>query len=159
VSDERLLRSAARGDAPSLETFIRHHAPDVYRFLVGMLGDELEAGDAMQETFVRVARSVGRYQSDEDPVSWLFAIARRVSTDVRPTPSAAPLPMRDGEDSGAWARRALRALPAEHRGVLVARDVMGWTDERIAAVLAIDPTDVPMRVTQAREAMLVQETV
>ena len=155
MSEETLLRAAGRGDAEALGELIRGLAPDVYAYLAGMLADEAEAEDALQETFVRLARSLGRWDPGTDAAARVFGIARRVAADVRPTPSAHPGPVPEAaSDLNAWARRALRALDAEHRELVVARDILHWDDATIAARTGLLPDDVPVRLRDARERLL-----
>lgn len=152
MTDASLIRSAADGDVGALETLIRSFAPTVYAYLAGMLGDDRDAEEAMQETFVRIARAVGRYDASTDPASWIFDIARRVSSDMRPTPAAPPgeLPPTDA-DSTEWLRRSLRALPLELREVLVYQEVLGWDADRIASTLDLSSDDVTRRARAARQ--------
>jgi RNA polymerase sigma-70 factor (ECF subfamily) len=151
MTDAALLRSAADGDADALEHLIRDLAPSVYAYLGGMLGDDREASDGMQETFVRVARALGRYDSSVDPEGWVFAIAQHVAGDMRPTPASPPgeFPPLEGEEE-TWARRALRALPIELREVLVYEEILRWDTARIASTLGIEADEVHKRTLQAR---------
>jgi RNA polymerase sigma-70 factor (ECF subfamily) len=154
VTEATLIRSAAEGDAVALEKLIRDAAPAVYAYLAGMLGDDGEAEEAMQETFVRVARAVGRYDAGMDATSWIFEIARRVAADLRPTPSAPPgrFPPPDGDSSG-WLRRALRALPPELREILVCQQMLRWDNARISATLGVEVEDVERRSLAARQQL------
>jgi len=151
MTDVGLIGKAADGDADALERLIRDLAPSVYAYLAGMLGDDREASDGMQETFVRVARAVGRFEGDTDAEGWVFGIARRVAGDMRPTPASPPgeFPPPAGEED-VWARRALRALPIELREVLVCGEILRWDAARIAATLGIDTDEVEQRTLAAR---------
>lgn len=154
MSEATLLRSAASGDAGALEQLVRSFAPKVYAYLCGMLGDEHEAEDAMQEAFVRMARAVDRYDPSADPEQWVFGMARRVAVDVRPTPSAPPgeTPPADG-DSAEWARRSLRALPVEQREVVVLRNILRWDPEHIARAAGVSTEEVSRRLQAAYTGM------
>ena len=143
MTEAGLITQAAAGDADALEQLIRTFAPLVYAYLAGMLGDERDAEDAMQETFVRVARAVERYDASSDPEAWVFGIARRVAGDIRPTPASPPgeLPPEDG-DTEEWAKRSLRALPLELREVVVLKEILRWKPDRIAATIGVDEARV-----------------
>lgn len=154
MNDEQLLRSVQEGDTGALERLVRDLSPTVYAYLSGMLGDPDEAGDALQETFVRVARSIGRYDGVQDPESWVLGIARRVAADMRPTPSAPPGDIGSEPDPATWARRALRALELEHRELLVCREVLGWDVERIARTLEQPHESIAARLHTAREELV-----
>ena len=150
MTEATYITQAASGDADALEQLIRTFAPLVYTYLAGMLGDEREAEDAMQETFVRVARAVERYDPATDAEAWVFGIARRVAGDLRPTPASPPgeVPPSDG-DMEEWAKRSLRALPLELREVIVLKEILRWKPERIASALATDDAGVADRLLRA----------
>jgi RNA polymerase sigma-70 factor (ECF subfamily) len=133
-----------------MERAVRALAPKVYAYLCGMLGDAGEAEDAMQETFVRAARAIERYDVTTDPEQWILGLARRVAADVRPTPSAPPgeTPPPDG-DTREWAQRSLRALPAELREVVVLRNILRWDPEHTARALGIGAEEVSRRLSAA----------
>jgi RNA polymerase sigma-70 factor (ECF subfamily) len=112
-----------------------------------MLGDERDAEEAMQETFVRAARAIERYDVTTDPDTWIFGLARRVAGDIRPTPSAPPgeTPPSD-DDPSDWARRSLRALPADLREVVVCSNILRWDTERMARTLGVESDEVSRRL-------------
>ncbi len=151
------MRSASRGDGVAFEELVRALAPDVFGYLAGMLGDVHEAEDALEETFVRVARSSARYEPGTSIRTWILGIARRVAADLRPTPSAAPgpLPTEPGEDV-VWARRALRALPVEDRELIVCREVLGWDVRTIAGALGMEEAEVIESLAGAREMLRIR---
>lgn len=149
------MRAASRGDEGALSEVVRVHAPDVHAYLAGMLGDPDEADAAVQETFVRVARAAGRYERGNDVQAFLFGIARRVAADARPTPASSPVQLpEEAEDTAAWARRALRALPIERRELIVARDLLDWDAETIERVLGVPASELGERVAEARTELL-----
>lgn len=151
MTDGSLLKAAAGGDADALEKLIRDMAPSVYAYLAGMLGDDRDAEEGMQETFVRVARGAGRYDPDSDPEGWVFGVARHVAADLRPTPASPPGEFPPPADEmEEWARRALRALPIELREVLVYEEILRWDTARIASTLGLDVDEVMQRMLAAR---------
>lgn len=151
MSHEALLTAAAGGDTGAMEQAVRALAPGVFAYLSGMLGDQREAEAGMQETFVRAARGIERYDASQDAEAWVFAFARRVAGDMRPTP-AAPLGEAPPEEGNAteWAKRSLRALPLETREVVVLKELLRWTPERIGKVLGLESSDVTHRILLAR---------
>lgn len=151
MADPALVTAAAGGDTDAMEELVRALARPVFSFLSGMLGDEREAAEGMQETFVRAARAIERYDGTTDPEAWIFSIARRVAADIRPTP-ASPLgeaPPEDG-DIVEWAKRSLRALPLDLREVIVLKELMDWKPEHIALALGCETGDVAHRLLDAR---------
>ena len=63
--DPAIIRAAANGDQAAFAQVVRAYQPQVWRFLLRLLGDAQLAEDVAQETFVRVYRKLRtfRYRS------------------------------------------------------------------------------------------------
>jgi RNA polymerase sigma-70 factor (ECF subfamily) len=133
-----------------MEQIVRDKGPIVFAFLSGMLGDQREAEEGMQETFVRAARGIERYSTDVDPEAWVFSIARRVAADIRPTPASPLGETPPDHDMTEWAKRSLRALASDLREVIVLKELLRWKPDRIASVLQCEQGDVTHRLLLAR---------
>ncbi|HSM71677.1 MAG TPA: sigma-70 family RNA polymerase sigma factor [Anaerolineales bacterium] len=82
-SDEVLAIQVARGDSAALETLYDRHAPTVLAIALRVLGERAAAEDILQETFWRLWKSAGTYQSQRGSFTgWLFRIARNLAIDV-----------------------------------------------------------------------------
>ena len=82
LPDEDLARALQRGETRALTLLVeRHHAP-----LLGYLyrltgGDRPLAEDLVQETFLRVLRSIRQYHPAQRFKPWLYAIATNLTRD------------------------------------------------------------------------------
>ncbi|TVR63829.1 MAG: RNA polymerase sigma factor [Gemmatimonadales bacterium] len=74
--DGPLVQRARAGDRGAMGELINRHQGVVYRFLVGLLGDEELAADTTQETFVRALGNIAGFRGDSTFRTWLLAIAR-----------------------------------------------------------------------------------
>ena len=63
------------GHDAALNDLMDRHAPAVFRFLCRMLGNEDDANDLAQDTFVRVYRARESYKPEQKFSTWLFTIA------------------------------------------------------------------------------------
>lgn len=61
---------------PELEELYARYKTDVYRHLCSLTHDPTEAEDLLSETFLRVLKSLPRFQGKCSVKTWLFAIAR-----------------------------------------------------------------------------------
>jgi RNA polymerase sigma-70 factor (ECF subfamily) len=61
-------------DRGELEALYRSYGALVRRRARGILGDEHEAEDAMQEVFVRVINAMGEFRRQSQPSTWLYRI-------------------------------------------------------------------------------------
>jgi RNA polymerase sigma-70 factor (ECF subfamily) len=72
---ERLIA----GHDAALNDLMERHAKPVFHFLCRMLGNEDDANDLAQETFVRVFKSRGSFRAEQKFSTWLFTIAANLA--------------------------------------------------------------------------------
>src|SRR5512139_805200 len=70
-----------RGDTAGLTGLMGRHQDRLFRYLLRLLGDETVAEDAFQQTWVRVAERIGRYDAGRPFGPWLFGVARHLALD------------------------------------------------------------------------------
>ena len=74
AEDRQDMERLAAGSDAGLNALMERHAGPVFQFLFRMLGDEEDANDLAQETFVRVYRHRERYDGGKF-TTWLYTIA------------------------------------------------------------------------------------
>lgn len=148
-------------------------ADGVYTLAFRMLGDRHLAEDVVQETFVKVMRSLDTFRGDGPMAAWLYrigyreaiAVSRRRREDpVEPAEIAlrADRPADDVEHvvvARELATRldgAIAGLPEALRSAFVLRDVEGLSTAEVAEVLDISSSAVKMRLARARQALRVE---
>jgi RNA polymerase sigma-70 factor (ECF subfamily) len=83
LSDEVLVVQVARGNSAALEMLYDRYASTVLGISLKIVGDQALAEDILQETFWRLWKSAGTYQSQRGTfTSWLFRIARNLAIDA-----------------------------------------------------------------------------
>lgn len=60
-------------DAELSELYVRY-APVLHARARSILGNDAEAGDAVQETFVRLVRGVEAFRGESSPLTWLYQV-------------------------------------------------------------------------------------
>jgi RNA polymerase sigma-70 factor (ECF subfamily) len=70
-----------RGDLTGLEGLMGRHQERVYRYLRRLLGDEAVADDIFQQTWVRVAERIGRYDASRPFRPWVLSVAHNLAYD------------------------------------------------------------------------------
>ncbi len=82
LDDQALLARIAAGDSRALDTLYNRYARVVYGVALRILGEAELAEDVVQETFWRVWRRAGTFQSGRGKVAaWIFGIAHNLSVD------------------------------------------------------------------------------
>jgi RNA polymerase sigma-70 factor (ECF subfamily) len=80
--DLRLLKRIAAGDQQAMAALYQHRGTLLYSLLFRMLGDEMEAQEVMQDTFVRIWRKAAGYDPARSaPLAWMILIARGLAVD------------------------------------------------------------------------------
>ncbi|MDQ2999375.1 MAG: sigma-70 family RNA polymerase sigma factor [Chloroflexota bacterium] len=82
LDDQALLARIADADSRALDTLYNRYARVVYGVALRILGEAELAEDVVQETFWRVWRRAGTFQSGRGKVAaWIFGIAHNLSVD------------------------------------------------------------------------------
>ncbi len=56
--DLAILRKAQRGDEPAFSLLVREYQPQVFNFVLRLVGDRAQAEDLTQEVFLRVFQAL-----------------------------------------------------------------------------------------------------
>ena len=106
--DEELARLAADGDAAAFDEIYSRHRRFVYNLAVRMTGNQADAEDLTQESFVSVLRRVGSFRGEASFTTWLYRLViNQVNMHFRYRKSRPETQTSDGEIPEHWpARRA-----------------------------------------------------
>src|SRR5262249_59361549 len=99
--DVQLLERFARlGDRAAFERLVQRHGPMVLGVCFRVLGNEHDADDAFQATFLVLARRAGAIRKSESVGSWLYGVASRIAVRARGGAAPGRVGERRGEASG-----------------------------------------------------------
>ncbi|MBM2816980.1 MAG: polymerase sigma factor, sigma-70 family [Ignavibacteria bacterium] len=162
ATETQLQKAAQELKGGSVEAFrilYGKYNQKVYRFCLRMLGDEAEAKDAFQETFIKIYEHRFEFQGLNFS-SWLFTIARRICLNtIRSRKNYGILddeylePQKENQsDFGAQAyiSRAIASLPVALREALILREYEECSYQEIAGILGIELSLAKIRVHRAR---------
>lgn len=79
ITDEQLVEWYLRGDEAALRTLFERHLAPVYVFVHRYVGNDDDAKDVAQETFVRAWRHLRTFDQTKRFKTWLFTIAKNTS--------------------------------------------------------------------------------
>ena len=77
-----VLARARQGDSDAFRTLVERHSRSVFRLAFRMTGNEQDAEDVVQESFLRAYRQLGRFESRANFGTWLYRIAANCSVDL-----------------------------------------------------------------------------
>jgi len=177
--DRQDMEQLASGQDAALDRLMDRHATGVFRFLFRILGNDGDAHDLAQETFMRVYRQSKTFQTDKPFTNWLYTIASNLArnqlrwrsrhptvsfddaSDSDPPPVGETLTAIDpepgqralAEERIAAVRKAVDLLPDDLRQAVV---LCEWQDFKVsdaAAILNTTPKAVESRLYRARKML------
>jgi RNA polymerase sigma-70 factor (ECF subfamily) len=155
LSDEALVALAARGEEIALTELYDRFARVAYGLALRVVRDASLAEDAVQDAFLTVWRTAGRFMPERAKAStWILTLVHRRAVDLvrreerrraEPLEAAGPaLGAEDGADETAWLRferervqRALSALPDQQREAIELAYYGGFTQSELADRLGL----------------------
>ena len=173
LDESECIARAQQGDALAFSELVSRHQDRIYRFLARLTRSPDDALDLTQETFLSAYQALGRWRPQARFSTWLFQIARNLAfdqlrrtrrvefvalqeeqestiQDTAPTPDAA---LQTTQRLRAL-EQALVRLPAEHREILLLREIEDLAYDDIAEVLGISLGTVKSRLARARAGLL-----
>ncbi len=144
----------------------------MYALAFRLTGDEHDARDVVQETYLRAFRSIRKFRGEASFSTWLYRIAancaatmhsrqrrvRLVSIDADPRCGELPTDPDPDAMASATVERdglvgALRTLPLALLTVVVLRDIYGLSHDEIATELGISGAATRVRLHRARRQL------
>ncbi|AKT43364.1 sigma-70 family RNA polymerase sigma factor [Chondromyces crocatus] len=177
--DRELIERAQRGDGAAFRQLVERHQRSAFSIAIGLVRDENDARELVQEAFLRVYRGLPSFKGGSSFFTWLYRIIMNLSIDLLRKPGRRDLELQenrtidedeelplvsriDGADPLDVMRRqeiasriqaALEALPPYHRGVILMREVDGMSYEEIAQAMGVSKGTIMSRLFHARQKL------
>jgi RNA polymerase sigma-70 factor (ECF subfamily) len=173
-TDTELVRRVIARDEAAVRAIMQANNRRLYRLARGILRNDGEAEDVVQETYVRAFTHLKQFRGDSSLSTWLSRIAmnealgrlrrRRPGVNIESLPQGAleaqiiqfPLASDDPEKSMAQreiqhvVEHAIDELPEAFRLVFITRVIEGMNVEETAEILGVKPETVKTRLHRAR---------
>ncbi|MGH6891028.1 MAG: RNA polymerase sigma factor [Dongiaceae bacterium] len=180
AGEAALVARALAREPAALAEIMRRYNRRLYRAAWGILGDEQEAEDAVQDCYLKAFAALPGFRGEAALSTWLTRIAinealmRRRKRQARAAAIGNVIPLRPGEAPATEAAEdpalspeaaAMRAelrpyledaigdLPEEQRAVFVLRALEELSVEETAQVLGVNPQTVRTRFLRARRRL------
>jgi RNA polymerase sigma-70 factor (ECF subfamily) len=175
TSDADLVRRALARDEAAVRSIMQANNRRLYRLARGILRNDSEAEDVVQETYVRAFTRLAEFRGDSGLSTWLCRIAmnealgrmrrERATVEWDSLPSGTreadiiPFPLAGPDDpEKSMAQREIQAvvehaideLPEAFRLVFITRVIEGMNVEETAEILGLKPETVKTRLHRAR---------
>lgn len=178
--DRELIVLAQGGDQAAFRTLVERHQRRAFSIALGLVRDENDARELVQEAFLRVYRGLGSFQGGSSFYTWLYRIVTNLAIDLMRKPGrreaemvpeqpnldeaeelplvsridgADPLDVMRRREIAARIQGALEALPPYHRGVILMREVEGMSYEEMAQAMGVSKGTIMSRLFHARQKL------
>jgi RNA polymerase sigma-70 factor (ECF subfamily) len=176
AQDRADMEKLQAGHDAALNDLMDRHATAVFHFLCRMVGNEDDANDLAQETFVRVFKSAKNFRTNEKFSTWLFTVAANLARNhfrwrarhpnlsldaenpeteqtigaTLPANTSAPNEAALVAERAEAVRAAVKKLPEDLREAIVLCEWQELSLAEAAAVLETTPKAVESRLYRAR---------
>src|ERR1044071_73106 len=82
LTDAAIVARARAGDADAYRVLVERHSRVLFRLAFRMTGNESDAEDVVQESFLRAYRQLGKFDERASFGTWLYRIATNCSLDL-----------------------------------------------------------------------------
>ena len=155
-----LAARLARGDQAAFAELYDACADRLHGYLAARLGSRDAASDVLQNAFLRAVKSRRRFRGVENPVAYMFQIARNeAARAVRMRPVERSLPSHEQEyvqhdaDDAETIAAALRRLDEDDRELVELKFYAGLTFREIAEVVGRPQATVATQYRRALESL------
>jgi RNA polymerase sigma-70 factor, ECF subfamily len=172
-AEDAILASECRsGDLRAYERLYSLHGARMKNLARNILGSSTEAEDAVQDTFLKVQRSIASFRGQSSFVTWTFRILVNTCYDARRSrlrkkevsasdeqPSEAATPRLEPRAAVAHPalrlalERALAKLTRHQRDVFLLYEVEGFRHAEISSMLEISETASKNTLFQAKKSL------
>ncbi len=180
MDEAGLVRLAQAGDGEAFRVIMQRGNQRLFRVARGVVRDEAEAEDVLQEAWVRAFAAIGTFRSEAGVMTWLTRIvlneargrlrrrrptvgleaveaAQEEAGQVIPFPGSFGTASPEADAARAQMRglieQAVDELPEGFRVVFILRDIEACSIEETAATLGIRPETVKTRLHRARRLL------
>jgi RNA polymerase sigma-70 factor, ECF subfamily len=173
ADDAAAMKRAQAGDDLAFEEIIARHSGRLYGLALYLSGQASDAEDILQETLLGAYEALHSFESRSSVKTWLSRIlvrqaarhhrSQKVRRKAQPVSlSEESQAMLEGSTAGPTADReavrmdvmdVLQSLSAEHREIIVLRDLNGLSYQQISEVLGVPAGTVESRIFRARQEL------
>lgn len=182
--ENEVVRAVLHGETDEFEKLVAAYEKPVYHIAFKMTGNEEDAFDLSQDTFLKAYRSLNTFRGESSFGTWICRMAANLCIDFlrKQKKHGKVLSLDDTNEDGRpvelpdlrfepqsamekrelsmQIREGLGKLPPEQKLILILRDMEGFSYQEIADILKMELGTVKSRIYRARAhlAKLLTET-
>lgn len=176
LTDGILIEMGKQGNLEAFDMLVRRYESKIYNMAYRFMGNDADAGDLAQETFIRLYKSLPTFRGESAFLTWLYRICAnacrdelrkkkrqqeiswdeiscgleataKYNNDPLPEEILEQLELKDS------IQFCLGSLSEEHRLIIILREIQELSYDEIARVLDCTMGTVKSRLSRARLAL------
>jgi RNA polymerase sigma-70 factor (ECF subfamily) len=168
AAEVQLIERARDGDEDAFRQLMESYQRRTYWIAYNMLHNYELAQDISQEAFIRVYRSLARFDVKKKFYTWLYQIVTNLCIDYLrkksnkghadidalgglPDLDSNPEEQYGTQETRHRVRDCMDLLPAKYRAVLTLRDIQGFSSKETASILGCTNATARWRLHRARK--------
>lgn len=173
MTQDELVAAARDGDQQAFEELVRQTYVTTYTLAYRLTGNEEDARDVVQETYLRAWKAIRKFRGDAQFSTWLYRITANTASSMTQRRSRNRADSLDDHDSEVVDERpfvnpeasseasalhqrlseAVAELPPKLRTIVILKDVYDLPHEAIAEELGISVAAAKVRLHRARKRL------
>jgi len=175
VKERETIDRVLSGDTEAFESLVLQNQRKIYNLCLRMTGNPEDASDLVQDAFLKAYQNLASFKGESGFSLWLYRLTSNVCIDhlrrekrrekssltyidesgeamelELPDERFAPETELERRQTAEGIQKGLDALTAEHRQILILREINGLSYDEIAEILAIHAGTVKSRIARAR---------
>jgi len=174
--DLRLINECREGNTAAFGELVARYQDRLFNTVLRLVSNAEDARDAVQEAFLHAFQALHTFKGDSLFITWLYRIAENTAISMKRKQRPALRVQAGGDEQNAVdpldpsvftrpghaiemaederiVHEALAKLSAEHRAVLVMKDMEGMKYEEMAVILSVPVGTIRSRLHRARLEM------
>ncbi len=161
---QKIIHKIQRGDKEAFRVLVDKYQQDAFRLAFRMLGDEDEARDVVQDSFIKIWEKFNTYNDKEKFSSWMYRIVSNTALDCirsqkrRPAISLENLIpetlaaaeggidiVLENKEAGELIRLITAGLPEKQQLIFSLRDLQGLSQKEVQEICGVAETAIKSR--------------
>lgn len=159
--DKITTQHAIKGDKKAFKALYDFYAPYIWRVLIKMSADEQIARELLQDTFIRVHKSLNKFKCESALSTWIYRIAfnvgmlhfkkQKVLKRHDPFQDTIRDKRHDSYETREIIEKVMSEITQEERFLLTAKEVDGMSFDELAEITGITSGTLRTRLHRLKE--------
>lgn len=169
---QKIIQQIKKGDKAAFRQLVEHYQQAAFNLAFRMLGDDDEARDVVQDSFIRIWEKIDTYNSKEKFTSWMYKIVSNRAIDILRAMKRMPLVsieklipdmitvvdkgsdvQLENKEVGEFIRAITEGLPQKQQLIFTLRDLQGLSSQEVQSITALSDTIIKSNLYHARNTI------